>query len=53
MKDPIDVVHVQQQLIARGVWLRPFGRLLYTMPPFVIRSDDLAQVTAAMRSVTM
>jgi len=48
MKEPIDVVRVQQQLIARGVWLRPFGRLLYTMPPFIMSGEDLAQVTAAM-----
>jgi len=51
MQEPIDVVRVQEALIARGVWLRPFGRLLYTMPPFVIPGEDLQQVTAAMCSV--
>jgi len=51
MQAPIDVARMQEALIARGVWLRPFGRLLYTMPPFVISGDDLQQVTAAMRSM--
>lgn len=31
-----------------GVWLRPFGRHIYCMPPFVIAPDDLSQVTSAM-----
>jgi adenosylmethionine-8-amino-7-oxononanoate aminotransferase len=33
------------------VWLRPFGRLIYTMPPFVIDEDDLHRITAAIRHV--
>ena len=31
-----------------GVWLRPFGRHIYCMPPFVITADDLSLVTHAM-----
>jgi len=34
--------------LERGVWLRPFRDLLYTMPPYVIDEEDLASVTAAM-----
>ncbi|WP_238701134.1 adenosylmethionine--8-amino-7-oxononanoate transaminase [Mariprofundus erugo] len=51
MVEPVDVAAVQRQLIAMGVWLRPFGRLLYTMPPFVVTSGELGRVTAAMCSV--
>lgn len=51
MHEPMDMGRVQEALIARGVWLRPFGRLLYTMPPFVISEADLKQVTSAMCSV--
>ncbi|OIO70786.1 MAG: adenosylmethionine--8-amino-7-oxononanoate transaminase [Zetaproteobacteria bacterium CG1_02_53_45] len=50
LKQPVDVVNIQRQLIDMGVWLRPFGRLLYTMPPLVIRPDQLRRVTAAMAS---
>jgi adenosylmethionine-8-amino-7-oxononanoate aminotransferase len=39
---------VQQHLIDAGIWLRPFGKLVYTMPPYVIADDDLRKVTAAM-----
>lgn len=51
MKENIDLGSVVPRLVERGVWLRPFGKLLYTMPPFVISPEDLGQVTAAMRSV--
>lgn len=51
MCNAIDLPKVQQQLIEQGVWLRPFGRLLYTMPPYVISAEQLGRVTAAMRDV--
>ncbi|APT88860.1 adenosylmethionine-8-amino-7-oxononanoate aminotransferase [Corynebacterium frankenforstense DSM 45800] len=38
-------------LLEHGVWLRPFGRLLYTMPPFVSTDEDVETITAAMRAV--
>jgi adenosylmethionine-8-amino-7-oxononanoate aminotransferase len=38
----------QRFFVARGVWIRPFGRLLYLMPPYVIEPSDLAQLTAAV-----
>jgi len=49
--DPVDMAAVTAQVVEAGVWLRPFGRLLYTMPPYVISQDDLAQVTATMVAV--
>ena len=45
---PLFVDAVQEHLVDRGVWLRPFGRLLYTMPPYVIDDDDLRVITSAM-----
>ena len=45
---PLNIDAIQKHLVDRGVWLRPFGRLLYTMPPYIIDDDDLGVVTAAM-----
>lgn len=51
MERQMDMEAVQRQLIEQGVWLRPFGRLLYTMPPYVISSGQLGRLTDAMRTV--
>ncbi len=44
----VDVPAVTAAAVERGVWLRPFRDLIYTMPPYVIGEDDLARVTGAM-----
>ena len=51
MAQPLDMERVTKLLVERGVWLRPFGKLLYAMPPFVITPAELAAVTDAMRAV--
>ena len=47
----VDLAVAQQHFVERGVWLRPFGRLVYTMPPFIIDDDDLGSLTRAMSEV--
>ena len=44
----VDMVAATAAAVSRGVWLRPFRDLIYTMPPYVIEADDLAQVTDAV-----
>ncbi len=51
MKDVIDVERVQNKLIECGVWLRPFGKLLYTMPPFISNEQELLTITKAIQAV--
>lgn len=51
MKDAIDIDTTLPMLVDRGVWLRPFGNLLYTMPPYIISEQELRQVTSAMCEV--
>ncbi len=51
LHEPVDIRMVQAQLVDQGIWLRPFGRLIYTMPPFVIDKDDLKHIAAAIRNV--
>ncbi|NBQ34291.1 MAG: adenosylmethionine--8-amino-7-oxononanoate transaminase [Gammaproteobacteria bacterium] len=50
MKELIDVEKTQSRLIENGVWLRPFGKLLYTMPPFVSSSSDIHKIISAIHS---
>ncbi|MFW6093858.1 MAG: adenosylmethionine--8-amino-7-oxononanoate transaminase [Pseudomonadota bacterium] len=51
LHEPVDVAEVQRELVARGVWVRPFGRLVYVMPPYVIEPDDLRHLTRAVVEV--
>lgn len=51
MRTDIDVERAVPALVERGVWLRPFGNLLYTMPPYVITERELSEVTLAMRAI--
>jgi len=46
--EPIDVERVQQRFVDAGVWIRPFGRLVYLMPPYTISADDLSRLTGAL-----
>jgi adenosylmethionine-8-amino-7-oxononanoate aminotransferase len=48
MKDPVDVAAAQRGFVEDGAWIRPFGRLVYLMPPYVIAPDDLARLTGAV-----
>ena len=45
---PVDVKRVQERLVARGVWLRPFAHLCYTMPPFIATDEEIDRITTAM-----
>ncbi|HVU73930.1 MAG TPA: adenosylmethionine--8-amino-7-oxononanoate transaminase [Mycobacteriales bacterium] len=51
LREPVDMRAVQPRFVEHGAWLRPFGRLVYTMPPFVSTPDDLATITSAMTAV--
>ena len=42
---PVDVAVLQKLFVDAGVWIRPFGRLIYLMPPYVIESADLTVLT--------
>jgi len=48
---PVDMRVIQEKFVQAGVWIRPFGRLVYLMPPFVINDDDLDTLTAAITRI--
>jgi adenosylmethionine---8-amino-7-oxononanoate aminotransferase len=48
LEEPCDMSVLQPRLVDEGAWVRPFGRLVYTMPPYVSTTEDVATVTGAM-----
>lgn len=48
LTDPVDMRTIQPQFVDKGVWIRPFGRLVYVMPPYIIEDNDLAALTRAI-----
>ena len=50
---PVDMHVVPHWFVEQGVWIRPFGRLIYIMPPYIIDSKDLTQLTDAIYHVVV
>lgn len=48
MKEPVNVGEFQVKCVGHGIWVRPFGRNVYIMPPYVISDDDLATLCREM-----
>jgi adenosylmethionine---8-amino-7-oxononanoate aminotransferase len=48
---PVDMAMVQPAFVNAGVWIRPFGRLVYTMPPYVASTAQVARITRAICEV--
>jgi len=51
MQSPVDVADFQRKCVERGIWVRPFGKLVYLMPPYIIGESDLRCLTETTVSV--
>ena len=51
MKKPLDLRYVRESFLEEGVWLRPFGNVIYIMPPFIISKKELTKLTSAVLNV--
>jgi adenosylmethionine-8-amino-7-oxononanoate aminotransferase len=48
MKNEVDLKKIQPLFVENGVWIRPFGKLIYTMPPYIISKEELSALTKGM-----
>lgn len=51
LKKPVNMGEIQKKFVERGVWVRPFGKLVYVMPPYVINQADLTSLAQAICEV--
>lgn len=51
MRRPVDMATLQRRFVEEGIWVRPFGRLVYLMPPFVIRDNELEALARGLLKV--
>jgi adenosylmethionine-8-amino-7-oxononanoate aminotransferase len=53
MADERELRRCQAFAVERGVWLRPYGRYVYTMPPLIVTDDEARQIAETMRDAVM
>ncbi len=51
LKQTADVATLQPQFVDQGIWVRPFGKLVYIMPPFIINTQELKKLTSGIFNV--
>ena len=51
LEDAVDMPIFQSLLIDHGIWVRPFGKLVYIMPPYIITDDELTTLCQALLKV--
>lgn len=51
LRQPVSMAEIQQAFVNHGVWVRPFGSLVYVMPPMIMDDEDLATLSSAVVQV--
>ncbi len=51
LENAVDTTKLMPLFVELGVWIRPFGNIIYLMPPFIISKDELSKLTSAVLKV--
>ncbi|WP_293264376.1 adenosylmethionine--8-amino-7-oxononanoate transaminase [Neptunomonas sp.] len=51
LQQAVDSAKIQQMFVEKGIWVRPFGKLVYIMPPYVMDTETLNQLTSSIIDV--
>ena len=48
LNQPVNMPAITKRFVDKGIWVRPFGKLVYVMPPYIISDEDLNKLLTAM-----
>jgi len=51
LKQAVEMKSITEQFVQAGIWVRPFGKLVYLMPPFIINQADLNTLTSNVSAI--